>query len=809
MRKTDCRMKKRKLNEQGASLVAVIIAIGLVSVLAITCMYMSYANYVMKNNQIRNKMNFYTAEAVMDQIKIGLQFEVSSAIEGAYEIAAQTLTSMTTQEREENFRSSYLNKLSSLLSVGNDTTKYFVGDYEEASGASGFYRYLDEPLIDMVVNEKKRAAGGVSNSAIGYLKISAENGENQMIVTNEGLLLKNFLLEFTDAKGYYTEIKTDIRLSYPNISMADQAEFPNVELYSMIADNGFDATNSGMVSMTGNIYAGNHEEGTEAERENVLYGFHVEGSTKMELTGLGIGDNKSFIDLIVSGGINVNMESEEYVNRNTAFVTEKCNIWADDINLNSSKFEVKNQNSSIFLSDDLTMIGTSNAVKIAGSYMGYGDGNDYLNVNQGQPYQQADFSSAIIVNAKNSMLDLSDVSSMYLAGNAFLNAQKVDTLTAFRNDAMSADPNAKNILTGNSLALKTDQISLLIPRSCIGVYDQTTVIGKNPMTANEYYTWLHYTDELSEEERAKFLKVDFSKSMDAIGVDMTKYLSGPTEDNYQVVCERNGNDTLYYFYASFSDVNSSLFLQEYSQVARESVKKYIHKYQNEVRLPANQEDITSRGNLMSCTLSDTQERTSFSLLEYTVDEIDKLNNMNEYSQKQTNSYQTMKALMTTNTTAQGDKQKTAYENLIKEEAIQSNVPFGSAQTYAKDGIQTVIVNNRKKEMDGSYTYTEPYVVNSEEIGLVIASGDVEIGTNFCGLVMAGGHVKLRAGYDMNASPDKVRKALSILVPGTDQMVVAVYFVNGENYQSGNVISTSHVSYSNVLDLIVYENWQKR
>ena len=52
----------QKRRNRGSSIVIVIIAMAMIGILATTLLWMSYINYKIKVNDIRNKNSFYSAE---------------------------------------------------------------------------------------------------------------------------------------------------------------------------------------------------------------------------------------------------------------------------------------------------------------------------------------------------------------------------------------------------------------------------------------------------------------------------------------------------------------------------------------------------------------------------------------------------------------------------------------------------------------------------------------------------------------------------------------------------------------------------
>ena len=81
-RKQDIRLKK---DDRGASIVIVIIAMAMIGILATSILWMSYMNYQIKINDVKNKDSFYSAETVVEQIMAGVQNEASKAASSAYQ----------------------------------------------------------------------------------------------------------------------------------------------------------------------------------------------------------------------------------------------------------------------------------------------------------------------------------------------------------------------------------------------------------------------------------------------------------------------------------------------------------------------------------------------------------------------------------------------------------------------------------------------------------------------------------------------------------------------------------------------------
>ena len=96
-------VKKQKENE-GSSIVIVIVSMALVGILTTIILMLVVMNYKMKEIDARAKNTFYSAESAMDEIRTGLQNEVSDAFTKGYIEVMQQYTSTTESQRKELFQ---------------------------------------------------------------------------------------------------------------------------------------------------------------------------------------------------------------------------------------------------------------------------------------------------------------------------------------------------------------------------------------------------------------------------------------------------------------------------------------------------------------------------------------------------------------------------------------------------------------------------------------------------------------------------------------------------------------------------------
>lgn len=765
-------------DNRGASVVVVLIVIALVSMLASTVMYMSYANYVMKVNDTGSKNNFYSAETVLDQINNGLQEKVSLAVGVAYEVASQTTVGTDAAIREDNFKQSYINSLRNSLKKGSIATKYEVGSITTLANATGLYCFLDNTMKTYALNYDE-ASDSPIDPGKGYLSISSENAVLEE--TTEGLVLREIKISFCDDDGYYSEIHTDIKLVYPDIAMATQNSFPEVDTYAIIAASGFENVN-GFNHVCGNLYAGNKEQ--TVLNPDGKYGIDVgNGELYIESTG----PQQAYS--IVKGGVDLYSGKLTLTN---------CNLWTDQITVEKSKLFVEGDQSVIYNSDDLTVRGGNNEVVLKGAYVGYGDGNYLFTPPEPAGVEQSEYSSAIIINGKNSVINLKDMTSLYLAGSAFLNPYRLDkegpggSISEVFQLSYAADAsntvNGNRIVMGNSLAIKVDQLAYLVPRACIGVLNGETLINQNPMTQSEYDMWKAYSTAYLH--RSEYKAVDYDKIYDVYGFT----INAVNGYGYQVVAKQENGRTMYYVYLAFQDeADASNYYQSYITAVNDKMDVFAEKYSNKITLPVEHSAIKSVGNLVSCQIS--EDSAAFSLSHATINADTYYEIMNL---KYAKTYENWVSLLTANTTATippDTYSKGAFDNMIDESAFSG---FGGKNYFEENGVKALITNDDTITIDSSI---------DSETALVLTTGNVVVSRTFHGLILAGGHVSVNMTGNIVANEEKVQKALMIQVDA-DNNVASKFFQNGEAYAASLNSATSSVSYTNVKDLIVLENWSK-
>lgn len=599
------RLRKTIKDNKGSAIVMVIIAIAFIGILGVTIMWMSLSNYRMKVNDQHNKQGFYTAETVFDQIKSGLQEDASQAANTAYGVVMQNYNQLNEIERENTFKREFKRSLIKIVSEdpSGSSTKYKV---------SHLQNYIDAGLNISIDNAAKGdpirylgafnvsgthddAGNSLSGSYDQKGKIEGTASAGPGVDETAYIVLKDIELEFTDDDDYYSQIKTDIMIEAPTTSFVDPAALPPVFKYAMLADEGI---NIGLGSLTinGGMYAGSN-------------GIRIKGGNMLTVNDPNYMVSKGRIDLYNASKIKIQ-----------GGLSNNSIVYASDIRVDQAEVDIE---ADTRVANDLSIKGDGGGtpgavkwIKFSGEYSGFG--NSTANNNE---------SSAIIINGWNSHIDLSGLDKLVLAGRSYVATKTVKEQYARQLDPADINKlpsdllntqtgildwnqhnqDSGNIMMGESIAVKGNQLAYLVPSECIAV-GSSVVEGKNPMTWSELAMF-------SEEQgvNSNLELVDFNRTR-VPWLDDQPLKSFMPEASWncikQIFVPSNG-EILVYFYVVLdenADMGGTDAASKYAQLYYESHRNrsndYIGVYAKDIKLPA-ESSIWSAATLVS-TITDSE-----------------------------------------------------------------------------------------------------------------------------------------------------------------------------------------------------------
>lgn len=787
----------RKRRNSGSSIVIVIIAMAMIGILATTLLWMSYVNYKIKVNDIRNKNSFYSAETVMEQIVAGLQKETSDSVAVAYQ---EVLSNWETLENETN-------RYSTFASMYLDTLVKHLRDSEKGDGY--YSRDILEGYVDTTIwkNVNQTAWNNGTDEA------DAAKAPVMELVNGNSLILRNVFVSYTEGDRL-SIVSTDLCLDVPEIVFTQSGSIDDLYDYLLIGNRGISLTKgSGQVTGDGSIYAGIDETTAKG-------GIVINPASSLAINNGRYVISKGEIDVVGPGAGFIVRDARE----------TGSSVYAKSLDLQSGMISL---DSKTYIANDLTLSGNGSKATLTKEYYGYG--TSMATGLEGSPTEQEN-SSAIIINGQNSTVDMSGVNTLMLAGRAYIGTnttkKELDQNTAAAVED-AGKKNEKAVLMGESITVKGGQIAYLVPTECLGVYNGETLIGQNPLTQDQAVKMQAYKDQYGKE----FREVDFTRPVSRLGgeslssfgvADMdhirkvsTQYVGGGTESK----------SLTYYYLVMDADYAAKYYQTYYKQDNnKETIDNYFKKYATGGILlgdyTSEQNSYTILGNAL---VSDVLSQSGVSLLASKENATNAMTPA-EAAQKSADIANVYKGL-TTNLSEDGASASTfqnVFESVIKKEIttkqedgsekkepiqeyLVDNGTGGTMEFTTEDGLKGIITT-------GNYTLSSA-TGGASNIRLIVSLGDIVIDRNFTGLAIAKGTITIDgATHNGAASLKRNKMELYKVLNATtgvegDTITPMAFFVNGETSLADGVqeASTDDAGNLNIdyTEIVRYMNWEKR
>lgn len=785
----------RKRRNSGSSIVIVIIAMAMIGILATTLLWMSYVNYKIKVNDIRNKNSFYSAETVMEQIVAGLQKETSDSVAVAYQ---EVLSNWETLENETNrystFASMYLDTLVKHLRDSEKGDGYYSRDILEGYVDTTIWKNVNQTAWDNGTDEADAAKAPVME-----------------LVNGSSLILRNVFVSYTEGDRL-SIVSTDLCLDVPEIVFTQSGSIDDLYDYLLIGNRGISLTKgSGQVTGDGSIYAGIDETTAKG-------GIVINPASSLAINNGRYVISKGEIDVVGPGAGFIVRDARE----------TGSSVYAKSLDLQSGMISL---DSKTYIANDLTLSGNGSKATLTKEYYGYG--TSVATGLEGYPTDQEN-SSAIIINGQNSTVDMSGVNTLMLAGRAYIGTnttkKELDQNTAAAVED-AGKKNEKAVLMGESITVKGGQIAYLVPTECLGVYNGETLIGQNPLTQDQAAKMQAYKDQYGKE----FREVDFTRPVSRLGgeslasfgvADMdhirkvsTQYVGGGTESK----------SLTYYYLVMDADYAAKYYQAYYKQDNnKETIDNYFKKYATGGILlgdyTSEQNSYTILGNAL---VSDVLSQSGVSLLASKENATSAMTPA-EAAQKSADIANVYKGLIT-NLSEDGASASTfqnVFESVIKkeittkqEDGSEKKEPIqkylldngGTMEFTTEDGLKGIITT-------GNYTLSSA-TGGASNVRLIVSLGDIVIDRNFTGLAIAKGTITIDgATHNGAASLKRNKMELYKVLNATtgvegDTITPMAFFVNGETSLADGVqeASTDDAGNLNIdyTEIVRYMNWEKR
>ena len=408
-------MKKNSFHkdDRGASLLAVLILMVVVSAIAVVITKITIVNIQMKEVERGTKKNFYSADAIMDDLRTGAREQAETALENAYADVLQHYVDYT--------------------SGGKNAQYVFKQNY-----MNGLEKYFADPMktkVDTTNDEGSvvyRVAGYDADKVKGCILDGTQRGcfvapadpKYEIDYGAGTFTLKDVRVVYKDAQDYETTITTDLVFSTPDMNFSGQSQVQEFMKYALIADDQINV-NASNVTVDGSVYAG-------------VGGIVASGNGTGELKGRMI---------LTRGDIVADMGSALKVGDGNS------SIWAENLMTTGKSAATLDVNGNMYVADDLALNAKESKVTLQGNYYGY---NFQKNYGAGDTVAtDADFSSAIMINGKSSSLNIQNLKYLLLAGRTFISRG---------NNSSNTD-----IQMGESIAARTNQLAYYVPERYVKV----------------------------------------------------------------------------------------------------------------------------------------------------------------------------------------------------------------------------------------------------------------------------------------------------------------------------------------------------
>ncbi len=704
MPRVTSKLTEQLKNNRGSGIVTVLVTMLFIITLGATLLFTSYTGYLVKVSERGGKSSFYSASTAMDEIKAGIQQAVTEALATAYTDVLSEYTA---------------------LSAGGDAeiqikfSQIFADDLREWKNADGNSLFVSATEYSPTALEaflSSKPAGAAVLVSDGECKVSEGSYGDDAYLRLEGISVT-----YTSADGYESSVTTDIVITMPDFH-ATTATIMSSELpaFALIA-GGRISSNIGNPSLTGNAYSG-----------SIL--LSANGNHLTHTSGT----------LVCAGDISVSDGAQFKTDAGTE-------LWAENISLGTRG--AAKLCGRTYVADDLTLAGNRSSAELKGSYYGFGNGSASAS------------SSAIVINGKNTVLDIDGLDRLVLAGVSFVNTTDAD------------------IRTGESVSAKSDQLAYLLDESCIavtayfddngnGVFDagdrESAVTGKNPCVfTGDHITYTINTGTPIWGGTKTLAHYGVSQIYDEATGTYSYTGVTPVLKN---LTGTGGYKMAYFFIHFNTQAGANDYFSDFFSENPDRIAEYIDVY---VNLSDSAKITTTAGNTL---YTDSEDGLSLLPSAATV-------NVEGRAAQFYNRCQTLNP-------GKGSPGSTPYSYYVNEDAIDRNINFTLPGDESGDVMARII--------HGDYTIDDAF----ESAGVIISTGNVTVSADFSGLIIAGGNVMLNASVSYR--PADIENILYKAVDDSGNLLSAYLLNTVAGGSEGSGLTSSWD-----LDLLVsYANWLK-
>lgn len=515
--------KLRHTDDHGSSFVLVIVATTFMCILASAILMGAMMTYKLKYYKLNSLNNFYEVETALDEMYAGVgaatnehlysAYTTTAELVVVYDTKAQAYTTLDNKSANELFKKLFMTgfvadtNYKSLKNVTDTLQSFISNEYDAVDNPDGVR--LDTSNMKLIytdVNNKTTTQYYKDNGGIKTEKQSGYENDKVQSVTFKNVCVKRSVnLQGSTAGTYEQSITTDIVLTEPEYNVSfDTSSVSNNTLYeyAILADMGVEVgedndNRTTDAQVKGNIYAASdyyNKDYNDVAETKVTNKYESKPTTmwgtkeSSAYSGIFVNGKNSTLTLnsdvvVCSGSLAAYNGAEINLSGRTQTLSE---LWADNIVIGGKDGGSLKASADAYIFDDTELNAEKASLKFTqGSYFGYSyNAQDTRSLNYlrqkgylatGYKLRSHFSDSAIIVNGKNSTLDLQDLNSLYIAGKSYIEFSKIAASSVPEDDEnITVDENAdyafttlKDYSTGQSLDVKTNQLMFLTQWSVV------------------------------------------------------------------------------------------------------------------------------------------------------------------------------------------------------------------------------------------------------------------------------------------------------------------------------------------------------
>lgn len=786
--KNQKKKNRRRLDNHGSAIVMVLIMIAFLGLLSGILMFASYGGYQMKLYDKQGKDNFYTAEMVLDEINVGLQTDVATALTAAYEDVMRNYSLYETPaKRNQALYDKYYEEVEAVMD----------GDHNGVGDIADLLLYLSDETTDPEYGGSMGDGDGTRDGFGTYGAIVEATSTGDVMhyaiemEADKGILLKGIEVTYVDKRNNVAIISTDIRIAMPRLNFSESAAFPDLNHYSLIADGSLRVENTTEVDtlVKGNVYAKELLlDGATAGKSYPKISFEPAEDAGEEEKGL----------VVYKDQIRV---------QNGQLKTTDTELWAKNILIASSVAEL---DGSTYVKNDLELAKLrdwgESSVTLSGTYTGYGN-SSMLSAE----------SSAILINGRGSSLDLSGLENMNISGHAYIGTA-YNTATG---QPVEAENGSKEIRMGESIAVKSDQIAYLIPAEALGcevLSDGTigdSVFRSNPLK-EEQYSQIKKNSNLSPSEDFRYWMVDTEKPIKALGFKTLKDYH--VSEHPDIIYKQTNAGPLVYCYLLFEGATeeekteyANQYFADYYGLHKEEIDKYTRLYASEIRMAQPDAFLNLRlaGNAMTYVGEQGGK---------VIDARGDMEAMETLSEKLDKRFLALNTKLVPNLgqLTAAEQGRSVFHNIIDADAVTKIID--EKNPGGQDVILWTEADGHGKQYGVYLTKGDcqiPGILPSEagkEVHMIIALGNVIVNNSFDGTIFSAKDVIVQSGMPVELSAISLDDFTELMMAKDDEgkYYAMNVFRDGVNYaSSGNKMMDYGTMEISLADLIVFERWSKK